>query len=70
MPALASLAPSVVCICILTSDVPISFQLAHKAVVPNAIFPIAATDNPSTYKSGFPTTPISTRSVPDQLNAT
>ena len=54
----------------LTSDVPMSFQLAVKAVVACAIFPIAATDNPSIYKSGFPTTPISIKSVPVPLNAT
>ena len=53
----------------LTSEVPISFQFAHSAAVPKAIFPTAAILTSLTYKSVSADDPISSMSEPESLNA-
>ena len=54
---------------ILMSEVPISFQFAHSAAVPKAIFPIAAILTSLTYKSVSADEPTSSISAPVSLNA-
>ena len=51
------------------SEVPISFQFAHSAAVPKAIFPTAAILTSLTYKSVSADEPTSSISLPESLNA-